>query len=207
MRGKFIVFEGGNGSGKTTQIRLFNKYLVKKGVPVISTHGFGTKFGQIIKKIYLQFENNALTPFTEALLLCSTRSQLIDKLIIPSLKNGYIVLCDRFNLSILAYYCCGLDLSVETLSFILQSATRNLRPDLTILLDIDPVIALGRIHQRDRFERLPLEFHAKVRDGFLKLVLKDNKTIIISAEGSIDQIQLKIRDIALELIKEAESLV
>lgn len=210
--GIFITFEGIEGCGKTTQINLLKAYLLKRNYNVqLTREPGGTRIGDQIRKILLSDKNNAISDKTELLLYEACRAQHIKEVILPALKEDKIVLCDRFADSTLAYQGYGrkIDLGfIERLDIIVAG---ELRPDLTILLDMDVGSGLQRAKNRnskvtesereERFEKETLEFHERIRKGFLELAEKDRKRIrIIDGSKSVDEIQKIIRDLIEEIL-------
>ena len=174
MSGLFVSFEGGECSGKTTIIKKLEKYYKDNGYKVlISREPGGTSIAEQIRNVILDNSNTAMTAKCEALLYAASRIQHVEEKILPALKDNYIVLCDRFIDSSLAYqgYARGLgfDLIYKANEFVLDHL-----PDLTILIDIKPEIALGRLNNReDKINRLDaegLKFHQAVYDGYHKLL-------------------------------------
>jgi len=177
MDGKFITFEGIEGSGKTTQIKLVKEILESKGLTVICTREpGGTKIGDKIRDVLLDPSNKEMNPLTELILYEASRAQHLEELIKPALKNGVIVLCDRFSDSTIAYQGAARKIASSTLIDIDKIATGGLKPDLTIVLDIDPKEGLKRANKRgklDRFEQEEISFHERVRKGYLDLAKKE----------------------------------
>lgn len=197
----FITFEGIEGSGKTTQIGLLNTYLRKEKKSVFLTkEPGGDKICKQIRNIILEkkhINSEELRPKSEFLLYMADRAQHTESTIIPAIKAGKIVICDRYTDSTLAYqgYARGLDIEwIEKLNYY---ATSGLEPDITILLDLDPVIGLKRImelrkQKLDRMESETLEFHKKVREGYLKIAEFKQRIKIINAKQDINKVHLDI---------------
>lgn len=198
----FISFEGGEGSGKTTQIQKLAAALQGMGRAVLTTREpGGTVLGREIRKILLDGANTSIRPHTELLLYAADRAQHVQEIIRPALSQGQIVICDRYADATLAYqgFARGLDLGF--LQQLHQIATGGLWPDLTFLLDIDPRIGISRSHARlhqegsheDRFEKEADEFHEKVRAGYLRLA-KENpqRFVVLDAAGEIEPLHQKI---------------
>jgi dTMP kinase len=180
-KGKFIVFEGCEGSGKSTQLSRLSEWLDTQGVKVYCTREpGGTELGKQIRKFILDSDHK-IAPMTELLLYLADRSEHIATLK-KSLDLGYWVLCDRFSWSTLAYQGYGRGQSVPAISYLNNVACQVLTPDWTVLLDIDPVIGLARKHRQgemNKFEKENIEFHRRVREGYLKIfeeTLLDGKT-------------------------------
>ena len=175
--GIFITFEGGEGCGKSTQSRLLLKKFEQQNIPAVLTHEpGGTALGDELRKALKRKRGSFISPQAELFLVAASRAQLVAELIRPALEEGKVVICDRFTYSTLVYqgYGRGLELSfVETVNNI---ATRNLKPDLAILLDISPEQGLERKRSlRDRFELEDLSFHRRVREGYLRMVAAESE--------------------------------
>jgi dTMP kinase len=210
--GTFITFEGIEGCGKTTQINLLKAYLLKKNYTVqITREPGGTRIGDQIRKILLSDKNHAISDKTELLLYEACRAQHIKEVILPALKEDKIVLCDRFADSTLAYQGYGRKIDLGFIQRLDHIVAGELRPDLTILLDMDVDSGLQRAKNRnskvtesereERFEKETLEFHERIRKGFLELAEKDRKRIrIIDGSKSVDEIQKIIRDLIEEIL-------
>jgi len=171
--GMLIAFEGGEGSGKSTQARKLAEWLTERGVAVTVTHEPGaTDFGRRVRSILLDSADGSLTPRAEALLFAADRAHHVDTVIRPALDRGDVVITDRYVDSSLAYQGAGRALSVEDIRRLSRWATNGLRPDLTVLLDIDPELGLERARTggaADRLERESLDFHLRVRRAFRAL--------------------------------------
>jgi len=168
----FITFEGGEGCGKSTQVRALYRRLLKMGIPALLTHEpGGTPLGNDLRR-WLKGEGE-IDPLTELLLFNASRAHLVSHVIRPALDGGSIVICDRFFHSTIAYqgYGRGLDPGlIETLNNI---ATQGLKPDLIVFLNIAAEQGLKRKKLRDRFEREEIAFHQRVRQGYLEMAKKD----------------------------------
>lgn len=183
--GKFIVFEGGEGTGKTTQIAILADKLKKFGFLSYATRepgGVGCPVAEKIRVI-LKDQENIIVPETELFLFLASRAQHVQQCIIPHLQESNIVISDRFYGSTLAYQHFGRGLfDLNEIKKINEFATGGLEPDLTVLLDIDPAKGLRRIAEKaknDRFDSENIEFHRKVRQGFLTLAkLRDDWAVI-----------------------------
>jgi len=178
MKGKFIVFEGIDGSGKTTQLNLLAEDLRKRGFTVLDTREpGGTRVGEAIREILLNPAYSELAPRAEALLYAAARAQHVVQVILPALNKGEIVLCDRFIDSSLTYQGFGRGIGVNLLKRINEPATDGLVPDLTIILDSGIENGMDRINQSgrdvDRIEREARTFHRKVRSGYLELAARE----------------------------------
>jgi dTMP kinase len=181
-RGLFITFEGMDGSGKTTQMHRLAARLRAAGRTVLETaEPGGTAIGREIRRILLDAANQELSPTAELLLYFASRAQNVDERIVPALGRGEIVLADRFTDSSLVYQGCGRGLGVETVHSLDRVACRGLKPNLTLLLDIDAVTSLARAHARNaaasgsetRMDEQSLEFHRKVYDAYQALAARE----------------------------------
>jgi dTMP kinase len=180
MRGKFISFEGIDGCGKTTQIKFLKEYLLKKGynILVLREPG-GTNVGEKVRDILLD-KYNFISPVTEMLLYASSRAQLVEEKILPAIKEGKIVLLDRFVDSSYVYQGYARGLGIEKVKIVNEIATMGILPDVTIYIDITPEEAMKRRGKReaDRLERESWDFHKKVREGYIKLVKEYPKRFV-----------------------------
>lgn len=212
MEGRFITFEGIEGSGKSTQIILLANYLKSGGKEVMLTREpGGTPIGDQVRKILLNPENTALNPAAELLLYAASRAQHLYEVISPALAAGKIVLCDRFSDATLAYQGYGRGLSQEMIGELDRIVTAGIRPDLTILLDIDAGEGVTRAHKRNaccgleaesRFENEKIAFHERVRQGYLALAGREpDRVRIVDASLSMDSIQATIRTIVDTVIE------
>ena len=194
MRNQFITFEGGEGSGKSTQINLLHNFLIEKGKDVLSTREpGGTPSAEIIRDLLTKGDTDRWSPATEALLMWAARSEHVEKLIKPSLDKGKWVLCDRFYHSTYAYQGVGHNLGIENMRIIKKIIIGEITPNLTFILDIDPVNGIGRTKNRasneDRFEKMNLAFHNNLRKAFIQFAKKNPKRfIVIDAELSLEKI-------------------
>ncbi len=178
----FITFEGGEGTGKSLQTRALHRRLVRLGIPVLPTYEpGGTPLGKKIARLLKWSQNTDISPLAELLLFNASRTHLVNELIRPGLQDGKVVICDRYTDSTLAYQGYGRGLDLETVKTINDLATGKLGPDLTILLDLSVEAGLARKAQKrsDRFEEETLDFHRKVRQGYLKLARKDLKRWLV----------------------------
>ncbi len=194
--GIFVTLEGPEGAGKTTQLRLLSKQLesLEKKHLVTRDPG-GTSLGKQIRRILLN-PDTPVEPITELLLYEADRAQHVAEIIMPALKDGCLVLCDRYTDSTLAYqgYARGLDFKL--INELKQIATGGLKPELTLLFDIDSSQGLGRLHPsgHDRLEREALEFHHKVRQGYLEMTQGEpDRWRIIDASRPLSLVQEDLR--------------
>lgn len=189
--GYFISFEGGDGSGKSTQIQILREFLEERGYDVILTREpGGTPISEKIRSIILDKANSEMDDMTEALLYAAARAQLVSQVIRPALEEGKVVICDRFVDSSMAYqaYARGLGDSVKTIN---AFAVGDCMPDLTILLKVNPQVGSSRIgnRERDRIELASSDFHKKVYEGYLQLEkLYPERIIGIDAADTIENI-------------------
>ena len=194
-RGYFITFEGGDGSGKSTQISILRESLIKAGYDVILTREpGGTEISEKIRELILDPENSEMADMTEAFLYAAARAQLVSQLIKPALEEGKVVICDRFVDSSIAYQAYGRGLG-DAVGVINTYAVDDCMPDLTILLKLDPEKGSSRIagREHDRIEQASDEFHRKVYEGYLKLEeMYPEKILGIDASGSIQEIAEEI---------------
>jgi dTMP kinase len=181
MKGKFITFEGSECSGKSTQSKLLYEYLLGKGRKVIFLREpGGTKVSEDIRQILLDNKNKSMTREAELLLYMASRAQTVSEVIKPALKQGKIVVCDRFLDSTLVYQGYGLGMDIKLIKSLGRFVTDGINPDLTILLDLPLEKALNGIHrEKDRIENRSFQYHRKVKNGYLKLARQEPKRIKI----------------------------
>lgn len=207
--GIFITFEGPEGSGKTTQIKLLADALREMRHPVLLTREpGGTTIGDAIRSILLDLKSSEMRPKTESFLFNAARAQLVEQVIRPALHDGKIVLCDRFADSTLAYQGYGRQQEMNELRMLCSSATGGLTPDLTIYLDVNEKEGLqrkasGKPEEWNRMEAQSLNFHRAVRDGFLSLIEEDpERWLRVDASRDIASIQTDIWTRVSSLIKD-----
>jgi dTMP kinase len=212
MKGTFITFEGIEGSGKSTQISLLSNYLTATGVRhVLTREPGGTLIGDQVRKILLDPANRALDPAAELLLYAASRAQHLREIIIPALADGTNVLCDRFSDATLAYQGYGRGLDIEMIRALDRIVTAGMRPDLTLLFDIEAASGIARARGRNnsrgleaeaRFENEELAFHERVRQGYLTLVAQEPVRIrVVDASSSPEAVQSKVRQIVDERLE------
>ena len=199
MPGIFITFEGGDGTGKSTQVRLLTEWLTQQGRAVVTTREpGGTEVGTALREIVLHHRGE-IDPRAEALLYAADRAQHIGTLVRPALERGDVVVQDRYIDSSVAYQGAGRVLDAAEIKRISLWATGDLIPDLTVLLDLPGDVARARLageHKSfDRLENERDDFHERVRAGFLALAANEpNRFLVVDAAQEIDQIALVIRD-------------
>jgi dTMP kinase len=211
MKGRFITFEGIEGSGKSTQIALLANYLAAVGKRIkLTREPGGTPIGDQMRKILLDPANTGLVPPAELLLYAASRSQHLHEVILPSLADGVTVLCDRFSDATLAYQGYGRGLDKEMIRTIDRLVTAGIRPDLTLLLDIDATTGVARAHGRNarcgleeeaRFENEEIAFHERVRQGYLALAGQESDRIrTVDARQTPEAVQAAIRSIIDDML-------
>lgn len=194
----FITLEGPEGSGKTSQLPQLAEYLRRLGMDVLTTREpGGTSISEQIRTILHNLENKEMDPRTEILLFQASRAQLVEQVIRPHLDRGGVVLSDRYADSTLAYQGYGHRLDIEPLKVLVTFATGGLKPDLTILLDVDVEIGLRRKELKGEWNRLDaydLDFHQRVRKGYFKLVKSEpDRWKVIDASRSPAEVQDDMR--------------
>lgn len=212
---RLISFEGGDGSGKTTQLKLLEKYLSAHGQTCLGTREpGGTALGEMIRQLLLEAGKEEISFPTELFLYLADRAQHVQKVIRPALASGTIVLCDRFTDSTLAYQGYGRGVELDMLRRLNEVASPGITPDLTFLLDCPVEVGLPRTAQRivnqtsgkrreDKFEREKVEFHERVRAGFLELARAEPKRIVIlDASRALQEVHKEIRKIVDEKLRD-----
>jgi len=199
----FITFEGPDGSGKSSQVASLAEYLDKQGFNVLVTREpGGTAIGDQIRTILSDLGNEEMHPRAETLLFLAARAQIVEQVILPALAEGRVVLCDRYADSTLAYQGYGHQHDLQQIQTLLDFATGGLKPDLTLLLDVDVEIGLQRRATDGQWNRLDaynLEFHRRVRQGYHELVQTDlRRWIVVDASQPADQVQATIRQIIID---------
>jgi dTMP kinase len=204
MPGRFITFEGADGSGKTTQMKLLAARLTALGYEVVETQEpGGTDIGLQIRKILLDAENSGLAPTAEMLLYFAARAQNFSERILPAWKGGAIVLSDRFTDSTLAYQGAGRGLDTAVVMNLHQIACAGVQPNLTLCIDLDLETALQRVHarneetaQRDRMDEQSEAFHRRVLEGYRALSQQHPERIkLVDGHGSFDQVSDRVWEI------------
>jgi dTMP kinase len=208
LRGLFISFEGIEGTGKTTQARILAGNLKGKGYEVVITEEpGGTYIGRQIREVLLDVKHKEMHHITELLLYNASRSQHINELILPAINEGKLVVTDRFSDSTTAYQGYGRGIDLNLIDSLDRITTGNLRPDITFLLDIDVETGLRRNRGANKVDRMELEninFHQRVRSGFLELAGKEPERIkVIDASGGMEDISNKIIGLMNELLQKS----
>ena len=203
-RGRFITFEGMDGCGKTTQFRLLAQWLRERGRDVTETvEPGGTAIGQQIRRILLDPASSEIKPRTELLLYFASRAQNVEQVIRPALERGGIVLCDRFTDSTLVYQGCGRGLDTAIVRDLDRIACGGLKPDVTVLIDIDPETSLQRARRRNertgpaesRIDEEDAAFHERVRKGYLALAEAEPERIVtIDGRAGIGEVAQRVRE-------------
>lgn len=187
MNGLFIAFEGADGCGKTTQVKLLAEHLQQSGIDVVHTREpGGCPISEKIRDIVLDKNNMEMAAETEALLYAAARAEHVNQVIKPAVDSGKVVLCDRFIYSSLAYQGYGRQLGVERVRQINEFAIMGYMPNVTVFMDIPPKRAFQRMNELkeyDRIEREDISFHQRVFDGFTKLI-KSEQIMPVDAQGS-----------------------
>ncbi len=201
--GLFIAFEGGEGAGKTTQARLIAIWLREQGYDVVTTHEPGaTKVGMRLRALLLDTAHTGMSPHAEALMYAADRAEHVASVIEPALARGSVVVTDRFVDSSLAYQGTGRGLRSLEIAQLNSWATGGRLPDLTVLLDMPPEAGLGRrARSADRLEAEPLEFHRRVRAGFLSLARAEpSRYLVLDATRPVEEISREIKDRIREIL-------
>ena len=208
-RGKLITFEGIDGCGKTTQLRLLERILISRNIPFVSTREpGGTELGKTVRAALLNVSRHKVEPLAELLLYAADRAQHVREFILPNLEAGKLVLSDRFYDATTAYQGCGRGFDLTLIKQLNELATGGLKPDLTLLFDLDVAQAIERIHRRsgedetespdsqaDRLDKESVEFYEKVRQGYLAIQQQEPERFrIIPASSSIEVIRQTVME-------------
>ncbi len=199
----FITFEGSEGSGKTSQLAPLVEYLRAQGYAVFATREpGGTPIGDKIRAILLDLGHTEMHKRTEILLLQASRAQLVEQVIRPRLQAGEIVLCDRYADSSLAYQGYGYGIDPEVIRPLVEFATCGLKPDLTLLLDVEVEEGLrrkARGREWNRLDAYTIDFYQRVRQGYLQLAQADpQRWVVLDANRPLDMVQAEIRQVVME---------
>jgi dTMP kinase len=208
----FITFEGVEGSGKTTQIQRLKKYLTKKGIPCkITREPGGCPIGENVRKILLNPDHLEMVPTSELFLYEAARAQHVTEVIKPFLRKGGVVLCDRFSDATLAYQGYGRRVDLKLIERLNDLSSQGIRPDVTFLLDCPSSLGLKRALQRnralkqekeERFEREEIQFHRRVRKGYLAIAKKEpHRVKVIDTREGEEKVFEKVRKIVDNLIE------
>jgi len=189
-KGLFITFEGADGCGKTTQLKLLAEYLTNKGLEVVITREPGAKgLGEKVREILLNYDGE-VSDRCESFLFLADRAQHIDMIVNPAIEQGKIVLCDRHTDSSVAYQGYGRGLSIDRISMLNNLAVNGRYPDMTLIFDIDVETSMTRVgEQKDRMESAGMEFFNRVRNGYLEIAKQEpDRVKVLDAKKSINEI-------------------
>lgn len=190
-KGLFITLEGADGCGKTTQLNLLKEYLTSRGYEIVVTREPGGKgLGEKLREILLNYDGE-VSDRCEAFLYLADRAQNIDTIIKPAINSGKIVLCDRHTDSSLAYQGYGREQNIDNINMLNELAVNGVHPDLTIVFDIDTETSMARVGaEKDRLESAGIEFHKRVRNGYLEIAKKNPQRIkVVDASQTIEDVQ------------------
>ena len=193
-KGLFITFEGADGCGKTTQIKLLDEYLRNKGCRTLLTREPGAKgLGEKLREILLNYDGE-VSPNCEAFLFLADRAQHIDCVIKPAVEKGIVVLCDRHADSTIAYQGYGRGVNIDELHHLNNIATSGMKPDLTFVFDVDVETSQARVGEnKDRMESAGIEFFERVRNGFLEIAKQEPERVkVINSKQSIEEIHKQV---------------
>ncbi len=190
-KGLFITLEGADGCGKTTQLNLLKEYLTSRGYEIVVTREPGGKgLGEKLREILLNYDGE-VSDRCEAFLYLADRAQNIDTIIKPAINSGKIVLCDRHTDSSVAYQGYGREQNIDNINMLNELAVNGVHPDLTIVFDIDTETSMARVGaEKDRLESAGIEFHKRVRNGYLEIAKKNPQRIkVVDASQAIEEVQ------------------
>ncbi|MDR2896283.1 MAG: dTMP kinase [Propionibacteriaceae bacterium] len=201
--GKLIALEGGDGSGKSTHARLLQQWLADRGFVVCSTFEPGdTPLGQTIRRLVLHGEL-PICPRAETLLYAADKAQHMEDVIVPALRAGQVVICDRYVDSAIAYQGAGRDIGADQVAQVNWWAVGDLRPDLTIVLDVPVDQGVGQMAELDRIESAGADFHRRVRQFFLDLAAADpQRYLVVDRRAGVDQVSAQITARVTQLLQE-----
>jgi dTMP kinase len=215
LHGKFITFEGIDGSGKSTQLRMLTESLRAKGVDVLATFEPGdTPLGRRLREAFLETEES-VAPIAELLLFAADRAQHVEHLIKPALDQGRIVISDRYADATYAYQGAGRGFDEEIVNQVIELATGGLKPDLTLFFDISLETATKRMSERERtnsienrMDREGQEFYSRVRDAYLGIAKREPERFkIVDANGSVEDTHTRVVEIVSEFLGRSETRV
>jgi len=208
LRGQFITFEGIDGSGKSTQLRMLASELRLRGFQVLPTcEPGGTPLGRRLRVAFLETEET-VSPLAELLLFAADRAQHVDFLVKPAIEEGKIVISDRYSDATFAYQGAGRGFPESTVNQIIQLATSGLKPDLTLFFDLPIEKALLRTNnrtnageQKNRMDKETAEFYVRVREGYLKIAAQEpERFLVVDADGSTNEVQMRVAAIVTEFL-------
>jgi dTMP kinase len=208
----FITFEGVEGSGKTTQAELLRDFLLDKGYKVTLTRepGWGA-LGRLIRRMLLEEKDLDLDPLAELCLFCADRAQHVRDLIKPKLKEGEIVICDRFADSTVVYQGYGRRLDLDLVKRLAKASALDLQPRLTLLFNLPVRLGLSRLEKREgktKMDLEPLEFHERIRQGYMYIAQKEpDRVKVVNAARDINEIQEEIKSIVVEYLPKRNSVI
>ena len=201
-KGLFITFEGADGCGKTTQLKLLAEYLTNKGLEVVITREPGAKgLGEKVREILLNYDGE-VSDRCESFLFLADRAQHIDMIINPAIAQGKIILCDRHTDSSVAYQGYGRGLSIERINMLNNLAVNGRYPDMTLVFDIDVETSMKRVgEEKDRMESAGMDFFNRVRNGYLEIAKQEpNRVKVLDARKSIEEIHKDVIELIEELL-------
>lgn len=193
-KGLFITFEGADGCGKSTQLKLLRDYLLEKGFEVVVTREPGAKgLGEKVRDILLNYDG-VVSDRCESFLFLADRAQNIDTIVLPAIEQGKIVLCDRHTDSTVAYQGYGRGLDIDQINMLNNLATQNVKPDLTFVFDVDIRTSMHRVgNNKDRMENSGQDFFNRVRDGYLEIAKQEpNRIKVIDSTKSIEEVHQNV---------------
>lgn len=201
-KGLFITLEGADGCGKTTQLNLLKEYLTSRGYEIVVTREPGGKgLGEKLREILLNYDGE-VSDRCEAFLYLADRAQNIDTIIKPAINSDKIVLCDRHTDSSVAYQGYGREQNIDNINMLNELAVNGVHPDLTIVFDIDTETSMARVGaEKDRLESAGIEFHKRVRNGYLEIAKKNPQRIkVVDASQTIEDVQRDVIKIVEEVL-------
>ncbi|SDL79311.1 dTMP kinase [Tessaracoccus oleiagri] len=207
MSGLFVVFEGGDSVGKSTQVRMLTRHLAERGVEhLVTRQPGGTELGAELRRLILDPASGDVDHRAEALMYAADKAQHVHQLIRPALASGMVVVSDRYVDSMIAYQGAGRALDVAEVSQIAWWAVDHLRPDLTVLLDTDPAAAVATIERKDRLEAAGLELHRRARHHFLDLAAeRPAQYLVLDARDTRERIAAAVAEAVDRLLRTREN--